>query len=257
MAADMAQQFRFGWKRDALDHRDIPYSAILHAAVELPSKYIQPWSRPIQNQGDLGSCTGHGVERAVQNMRLKEGFDLQPYSRLQIYYDERVLEGTEAVDCGAQIRDGIKVVAKKGAILEDLWPYDVTKFAVAPPAADYATVELAVAYQSLNNTRLWDLKHCLAITKAPIVFGFTVFSEFQHVGADGLLAVPDPTGDALGGHCVVMEGYDDSQKAFWVANSWGTQWGAQGYFWLPYTYACDTRLASDFWSISFVQNLSN
>ena len=50
-------------------------------------------------------------------------------SRLFIYYNERVIEGTVGSDAGAQIRDGIKVVAKQGVPPETDWPYDIAKFA--------------------------------------------------------------------------------------------------------------------------------
>ena len=55
-------------------------------------------------------------------------------SRLFIYYNERVIEGTVDTDSGAQIRDGIKVVAKQGVPPETDWPYDIAKFADKPPA---------------------------------------------------------------------------------------------------------------------------
>jgi len=47
---------------------------------------------------------------------------------------------------------------------------------------------------------------------------------------------------------VLMVGYDDSQIRFIVRNSWGTQWGLQGYFLMPYAYLTNWHLASDFWS---------
>jgi C1A family cysteine protease len=51
----------------------------------------------------------------------------------------------------------------------------------------------------------------------------------------------------VGGHCVVLVGYDDSHKQFIVRNSWGTGWGQAGYFMMPYQYLTNARLASDFW----------
>jgi C1A family cysteine protease len=34
-----------------------------------------------------------------------------------------------------------------------------------------------------------------------------------------------------------------------VRNSWGTGWGRQGYFTLPYAYAEESNLSADFWTI--------
>ena len=47
-------------------------------------------------------------------------------------------------------------------------------------------------------------------------------------------------------------GYDDSKTAFIVRNSWGVNWGLNGYFYMPYAYITSTSLADDFWNISQV-----
>jgi C1A family cysteine protease len=47
-------------------------------------------------------------------------------------------------------------------------------------------------------------------------------------------------------------GYDDSTQQFIVRNSWGTGWGIQGYFMMPYDYLTNTNLSDDFWAIQTV-----
>ena len=59
---------------------------------------------------------------------------------------------------------------------------------------------------------------------------------------------------ALGGHCVVAVGYDDSKQCFIVRNSWAADWGMQGYCTMPYAYLTDPNLASDFWTIRLVSH---
>ena len=80
-------------------------------------------------------------------MKQKLTPDFVP-SRLFIYYNERVIEGTVDTDSGAQIRDGIKVVNKQGAAAEKDWPYDIAKFAEKPPAKAFADAlkDRAVSY---------------------------------------------------------------------------------------------------------------
>ena len=69
------------------------------------------------------------------------------------------------------------------------------------------------------------------------------------VAASGFAPMPGPNEQFLGGHAVMLVGYDDSQTAFIVRNSWGSSWGQAGYFTLPYEYVCDPNLASDFWTV--------
>jgi len=40
----------------------------------------------------------------------------------------------------------------------------------------------------------------------------------------------------VGGHAVCIVGYDDRKKLLKFINSWGEDWGAQGYGYLPYDY---------------------
>ena len=56
----------------------------------------------------------------------------------------------------------------------------------------------------------------------------------------------------IGGHAVLATGYDDSQQRFLVRNSWGTGWGKDGYFTIPYAYLTNSSLASDFWTLRVV-----
>jgi C1A family cysteine protease len=53
----------------------------------------------------------------------------------------------------------------------------------------------------------------------------------------------------IGGHAVCGVGYDDVKKRLLVRNSWGTGWGMDGYFTMPYAYLVDRNLSDDFWTI--------
>ena len=58
--------------------------------------------------------------------------------------------------------------------------------------------------------------------------------------------MPQAHEQPLGGHEVLMVGYDDATRLFKIRNSWGPGWGQHGYFQMPYAYATNAKLASDF-----------
>jgi len=247
---------RYGWVRDIPDHRDHLYAAPSPILMALPPLVDMRSQCPtVYDQGQLGSCTANAIGGAFEFDQMKEKLPhVWTPSRLFIYYNERTIEGTVTQDAGAQIRDGIKSVATQGACSEDLWKYDITKFADQPPqkAFDNAKNHLATSYQRVAQNAN-QIKGCLA-SGFPVVFGFTVYDSFesQTVATTGIMPMPASTESVLGGHAVLCVGYDDSSQHFIVRNSWGPNWGQKGYFMMPYAYLLDPNLASDLWTVRFV-----
>lgn len=247
---------RYGWIPDLPDARDLQFSAPMEIVSSLPPVVdLRPQCPPVYDQGQLGSCTGNSIAAAVQFDRKKQGLapDFVP-SRLFIYYNERVIEGTVKTDSGAQIRDGIKSVGTLGVPPEKDWPYVVKKFAQKPPKTAFkdALGTQASSYSNLGRS-LTQMKGCLA-SGYPFVFGFTVYDSFESdaVAKSGVVPMPLAHESVLGGHAVLAVGYQDAQQRFIVRNSWGTGWGMKGYFTIPYAYLLDSKLSSDFWTIRLI-----
>jgi C1A family cysteine protease len=231
---------------------------------------LRTFCPPVYDQGQIGSCTGNAIAAALEFDMMKQtpGAAFTP-SRLFIYYNERVIEGTVGSDAGANIRDGVKSVASVGDCPETLWPYDDTPALqpgnVFPPNAraamapsddcfDNAIKHKALQYLSIDQN-LADMKDCLA-SGSPFVFGFTVFPSFESdlVASTGKVPMPGADEQTIGGHAVMAVGYDDQAQVFIVRNSWGTAWGDAGYFYMPYAYLLDDNLSDDFWVIRTVSN---
>ncbi len=243
---------RYGWLPDIPDARDLMYAAPAPVLAELPDKVDLRADLPaVYDQGELGSCTANAIAAAFEYEQDRQGLqDFMP-SRLFIYYNERVIEGTVDSDSGAMIRDGIKSVAKLGVCTETTWPYEIAKFAAKPPddAFTEATQHTAAVYRRVTATPE-QLKGCLA-AGSPIVFGFSVYQSFEsaEVAKSGEAQIPAADDVLIGGHAVVAVGYDDADERFVVRNSWGPSWGQEGYFTLPYDYLTNPQLARDFWAI--------
>jgi len=61
--------------------------------------------------------------------------------------------------------------------------------------------------------------------------------------------LPGPNDRSLGGHAVMCVGFNDETRTFIMRNSWGPEWGDQGYFYIPYEYLTDPGLTSDIWAL--------
>ena len=241
----------YGWVPDLPDHRDKLFGTVRKVPAKLPrSVDLRPLCSPVEDQGDLGSCTGNALAGAVEFLERKDKVAFVNVSRLFIYYNERVIEHSVSDDSGAMIRDGIKSLVKQGVCSEAKWPYAVSKFAVKPSAACYKD---AADHQVTSYARLQtvdEMRACLA-SGYPFVFGFTVYESFESdkVAKTGILPMPKPKEKMAGGHAVLAVGYDDGTKRFMARNSWGPHWGIGGYFTIPYDYLADRNLSDDIWTI--------
>jgi C1A family cysteine protease len=280
----------FGWIPDFPDHRDyteetadvqgiLAPTGLAKAAeagragrgrgTALPGSVdLREWASPVEDQGDLGSCTAQAGAGVIEYYERKAFGRHVESSRLFLYKVTRNLMKVKG-DTGAYLRLTMGAMVLFGVPPETFWPYTdaADGFDKEPPAFCYS---FAQNYKTLlyyrhdpagapRATVLERLKTYLAAGH-PAMFGFTVYSSIDQAEATGRIPYPFGRERIEGGHAVVAMGYDDAMTianasggeaargAFLIRNSWGKAWGEKGYGWLPYAYVL-RGLAEDFWSV--------
>jgi C1A family cysteine protease len=242
---------KYGWIPDLPDQRDYLYAELAVAPPPLPKQIdLRHYCSPIESQGELGACTACALVGNLEYLKKFKQQKIINFSKLFLYYHERMVRGTVNQDSGASLRDGIKTLVKIGDCLESLWPYKISKYKVKPPQKAYTDAQ---NYQITNYYRLHSLtemKHTLS-DGYPFVFGFAVYESLESalVTETGIIPLPQPEERVLGGHAVMAVGYNDSKAQFIIKNSWGQVWGNAGYGFMPYTYLTNSKLSADFWTI--------
>lgn len=259
----------YGWLPDLPDKRDFKYSfgisrrtpnapaptpsgsLLLPDGVDLRTSGLLP---PVFDQGELGSCTANALSAMFSYTDAQQtGDDFIP-SRLFIYYNERVAEGTVNSDCGAHLRTGIKTLVNDGACNEQLYPYLIEQFTAKPSDLCYAVARhhQAMVYRSVAQ-KPEDMKACLT-EGYPFCAGISVYESFEsdEVAKTGLVPMPARSESLQGGHAILIVGY--TPTSYIAMNSWGADWGQAGFFELPQDYLHDPDLACDFWMIHTVED---
>jgi C1A family cysteine protease len=235
------------------DPRDLRPRAVNTAALP-PVVALPPVA--VMDQSNEGSCVGHGCAGARETLEAvaKGVATVVPLSRAFLYYEARKYEHSARFDSGAEVRDGCKALNKIGVCPEVTFPYVVGGFAKAPSAA---AVKAAAAYRISAYARLAGPNEARAVLaqNKPVVIGVSVFQSFEAVGADGMVPIPLPGEQLLGGHCVFLSGYhpDPANPGMFIfdgQNSWGVGWGDRGRFHIPEGYLANGNLCSDLWSLS-------
>lgn len=244
--------YKYGWKKQPQDDRDLRYS-IAKPIEGLPATSdLRSLFPPCYDQGQTSSCTGNGTVGALMAAQARAGLPSMMLSRLFAYYNARSIEGTADQDSGANIRDVIKGCNEFGIVEETLWPFDPANLTVKPSseAYDEAATDMIHFYASVDLTNMDNIKVALS-HKIPVVFGFQVYDYFESadMAKTGILNMPGPNENCLGGHCVVICGHDDAEQMCWVRNSWGSNWGPfSGFLKMSYSYIT-SNLCSDGWVI--------
>ena len=268
-----------GWLPDWPDIRD--YTAeheliaplLARVRMRAPKKKLpvtadlRAWCPPIEDQGQLGSCTANAGVALVEYFERRAFGKHVDASRLFLYKATRNLLSLKG-DSGAYLRTTMGALVLFGVPPEKFWPYEEKDVEKEPPAFCYAFAANyhTMSYFSLDppGTKPAELieriKTYLA-SGVPSMFGFTVYTSIDQAGPGGEIPFPGAKEKVAGGHAIVAVGYDDAKKirnkekgaketvgAFLIRNSWGEGWGDKGYGWLPYDYV-SAGLAEDWWTL--------
>ena len=238
---------KFGWVKSKPDNRDYPYAAIRSFTNinQLPKKIdMRSHMTAVEDQGNIGSCVANALVGALEYLYVykvmgrrwscwKKKDRPHDYSRLYVYYFARDYSGWADVDSGSYIRNGIKAMKYEGVCQERYWPYKIDGWAKKPTdkVMMRAKNRRIKDYFRVNN--FTEFLSALAEDR-PVTFGMTLYESFYKVNKTGLVPVPAKNERTIGGHAMLAVGYNMDSRVIIVRNSWGKDWGDEGYCYIPY-----------------------
>jgi C1A family cysteine protease len=252
---------KFSWIPDIPDIRDYPYDMI--STVPSPDRFmfapgpglsydLRPQCSPVDDQGRIGSCVLNAETAFMEFMANLSFAKYTELSRLFPYYNCREYQGDVLSDNGTSLRLGLQMLAQYGTCPEAMWPYTGINLTKKPTPECYsaALAHKVIRYYRLSNV---DMSQMLDTLKQgyPFVCGITLYSGWNQVSVTGALNLPDLAhGETrLGGHGVMVVGNIAPIERCIVRNSYGSAWGNQGYFTIPYSYLTNPGLCGDLWTI--------
>jgi len=220
---------------DLPDLRDRAYQ--LSTTPLRPVVDLRQWASRVEDQKDLGSCTGAAVTGAYEILLSKDYPDQYvDLSSLFVYYNARILDGYVGKDVGAYIRNAIKAVDKYGVCAESMWPYVPTRFSALPPLACFQDANRRKLHQYYRLSNLAEMLDALN-NDHPVLIGTDVYEQFVELSwFNPILDIPGEDEIAIGAHALCLVGYDLDRKLVLVKNSFGAHWGMRGYFWMTFEY---------------------
>lgn len=250
---------------EAIDYRTIPLGAIkspedkrdytlatLSIAIQdaFPSDFRIPYDHPIKNQGAVGSCCAHSITYCRE---ITEEKQLGRYTQFSVGFVYGMREVGDYQGVGMYPRQALKAMQDYGiceysAFPENVeWPQVQTDLTPIKDALlKNAYPHRITSYLSLDLSQPNEIKTAL-MNLGPVTIMIPVYPSFYNINkANPICPIPNTTTEKLIGlHEVTCLGWrgDDT----WIVlNSWGDQWGDNGYFYLPIT----SNLIQEAWSIT-------
>lgn len=208
---------------------------------------LSAFAPAVGNQGEQGSCvawsSAYGARTILESSRSGVQAEQLKFSPAFLY-NQIGLDGCQ----GSYILRAMEYMTKQGAIEYDKFPYTDQDCSRQP---DQSLIRDAQKYKmrGFNRLSLGDRNDAIdmrAIKEnlsqgAPVVIGMMVGPSFMQnmMGKDVWEPAPgDDQMSGFGGHAMCVVGYDDKKYggAFLIMNSWGPEWGVNGFGWVRYNH---------------------
>src|ERR1019366_5116995 len=213
-----------------------PVRTVAHALAQFPKKYGWRWSpallhdifhrKPsadqvkaipktmdlrskcpeVYNQGQIGSCAANATAAAIAFDIIKQNTEVFMPSRLFIYYNARLLNGTPSIDSGTTMHEAVAGLTGKGACSETEWPYIQLKLTVPPTTQCYQDAQNCKPTEVKWLDQTQDAITFLISSGFPVVCGIMVYASFEtpEVTLTGSVPTPQAGEDFKGGHAIVL-----------------------------------------------------
>jgi len=196
------------------------------------------------NQGEQGSCVGWATAYALKSYQEKVEMGWPLNSSYTIFSPAFIYNQINGgVDNGSYPSDALKLIIEKGAATWASMPYTQYNYTSQPSYEAYQEAQnfKALSYSRISGTS--QIKAAL-INRNVVLIGMKVYSSFSNMELSGANSLYNPNISLetyQGGHAVTIVGYDDDKfgGAFRIINSYGINWGDDGYFYLPYSKVSD------------------
>lgn len=181
---------------------------------------------PVRNQDGIGACVSFALVANFEAIGNKTGIK-HNLSELFLYYTARVYGE-------AYISSAVSELEMIGVCNENVWPLNNTNINKEPSQAAFNNASEQKIMKAFHvGATNEDLK---AVLNAgyPVIISFPVYESFFETGKNGIVPLPKRGEKLIGGHAVLAVGYNEN--IIICKNSWGTQFGDNGYFYLPYEH---------------------
>lgn len=200
----------------------------------------------VGDQGDYGSCVGWASVRGLREWMYQKTTGKKIHLSIRFVWmaakeTDHFEINSFVANAGTSVKTAFKVLKKYGVPESDFYKDDqeLIFFNSLKEKRDFffnASKFRIFNYYMLTTN---EIRKSHLANIGPFVVTVPINKTWQRVGANGIIE-DKPEGPIIGGHALLVVGYDDEHQRFKFKNSWGKAWGDKGFGYFSYTYAKDT-----------------
>ena len=223
------------------EYESIDAAPLLLAGDGLPDSVdLSGWLPPARDQGQQSTCVGFVTGYALKTYQeaRERAWDVRDESHQfsPSFIFNRTHQGCTV---GSTMRDALELLRTTGCMTIDTAPYDAENPEGCQEGLGVNDDEAAEEFriQSWKRIAANDLEQVKAYLAAgvPVPIGIRVYPQWEELRDAGSNALYDSSGgEKLASHAVLAIGYDDDRQAIRIFNSYGSEWGDEGFAWILY-----------------------
>jgi hypothetical protein len=233
------------------DNRDYPITRLVPKLPSFPEEYRIIYPHEVKNQGEIGSCVAHSLAYAREIIEEKQSAQYTKLSPGFVYANRG--EGDFQGE-GMYPREALKHLKNEGICTFRLFP-DNQEYSVVKSILEENREQLfqdAFPRRIVAYTRLYSVEEIQSalMQLGPVTVCLRVCPKFYEISPSTPVLKPyETTDELLGYHEVTIIGWR-KEKQFIVLNSWGSEWGDQGIFYIPFSSFKNDLLLVEAWSMT-------
>lgn len=241
----LAQKYSRGLILESEKNNFVVKSPVLRSLdyINLPEHYsLKSFSPEPGNQGQYSTCGAWATAYSARSLSFILSQSISPTLKDNFYFSPSFVYNQLKIDSicnhGITLYEALDILKLKGSIWFKDFDYSCSRQITEEDlskAKEFKILEYREIFYKNDKLKVLKTKKCISENR-PVIIAMSCPISFENA-KEIWLPQPEEYNLTHSGHAVVVIGYDNNKYggAFEILNSWGKEWGDNGYCWIKYS----------------------